>query len=72
MGKDELAAVLREDTELLARFGLRLLSVEGGVQAAVEDEVKGRKQIHPWNVLTIDEKTWGWLRPILEQVDEKS
>lgn len=69
MGKEELATAVREDTELLRQFGLRLLSVDGGVRAAVESEVGtddgGKEQIHPWNVLTIDNKTWRWLRPIL-------
>jgi hypothetical protein len=69
MGKAELAEAVREDAELLGKFGLRLLSVDGGVRAAIESELKqnrrGEDQINPWNVLTIDNKTWRWLRPIL-------
>lgn len=53
-----------EDTELLAHFGLRLLSVQSGVRAAVEEELKGER-IDPWNVLEINTKTWAWLRPLL-------
>ena len=56
--------VVREDENLLAGFGLRLLSVQCGIRAAVEDELKGGR-VNPWNVLTIDEKTWGWMRPLL-------
>lgn len=64
MGRDRYEKAVREDEELLQTFGLRLLSVDGGVRAAIEEEVTG-KRINPWNVVTIDEKTWTWLRPLL-------
>jgi hypothetical protein len=64
MGREEYEEAVREDTELLNKFGLQLLSVNSGVRAAVQDELKDGR-INPWNVLTIDEKTWMWLRPLL-------
>lgn len=64
LGKDNLAEAVREDGKLLNSYGLKLLSVEGGVQAALMSEVRGSK-VHPWNVISINNKTWEWLRPIL-------
>jgi hypothetical protein len=67
MGQSKYEEVLREDAELLHGFGLKLLAVQGGVRAAVEDEIKGDR-INPWNVVTIDEKTWDWLHPLLRRL----
>lgn len=64
MGKDALATAIKEDFDLLQHFGLRLLSVESGVRAVVESEVRDGP-VSPWNVMTIENKTWDWLRPIL-------
>jgi hypothetical protein len=64
MGQDALATAIREDFDLLQHFGLRLLSVEGPITAAVESEVRDGA-VNPWNVMTIENKTWDWLRPIL-------
>jgi len=64
MGHDRYEEVLQEDIKLLEDFGLRLLSIDGGVRAAVEGEIKGNR-INPWNVVALDEKTWDWLRPLL-------
>jgi hypothetical protein len=69
MGSEKYEEVLKEDADLLHGFGLHLLSVEGGVRAAVEAECKvdkkGKLVVNPWNVVTIHEKTWDWLRPLL-------
>ena len=62
-----LEEVVQEDGKLLADFGLRLLSIEGGVRAAVEDELRNNR-VNPWNVVSIDEKTWDWLRPLLHRL----
>ncbi len=69
MGKRVFEEVLKEDTILLSGFGLRLLSVDSGVRAAKQAEVKGDR-INPWNVLGIDSKTWKWLRPLLQELSE--
>lgn len=69
-GQEAYEKAIDEDTELLKHFGLRLLSVQGGVRAAVESELKG-KRIDPWNVLEISTKTWGWLRPFLVELKHK-
>lgn len=68
-GQRAYEEAFNEDAALLASFGLRLLSVQGGVRAAVEDEVKG-KRINPWDVMEINMKTWGWLRPLLIELRE--
>ena len=61
----EYEQVVGEDVTLLSRYGLRLLSVEGGgVRAAVESELRGNK-VNPWNVIEISPKTWNWIRPLL-------
>ena len=57
-------AAVREDSVLLRMFGLTLLSVDCGVSAAVDREVRNGR-IHPWNVVRLDDKTWNWLRPLL-------
>lgn len=64
IGREKYEKVVGEDVELLNLFGLRLLSVHSGVRAAVEVEIK-EDRINPWNVVSIDEKTWTWLRPLL-------
>ena len=69
LGQAKFEAVVAEDEELLKAFGLRLLSVEGGLSAALEAEVKGGK-VHPWHVAEISSKTWGWLRPLLLELSK--
>ena len=69
MGKRALDEALREDTILLSDFGLQLLSVESGVRAAKKDEVK-EGRVNPWNVVGIDSKAWGWLRPLLKELQD--
>ena len=66
--------VVEEDRQLLDRYGLLLMAVDCGVHVAVKDELrtdkKGKLIINPWNTLTLDEKTWGWLRPRLARLAE--
>ena len=61
--------VLEADRELLREFGLRLLSVDSGVQVVVEREVRG-KQVHPWHVTAIPDKAWSILHPLLAELRE--
>jgi hypothetical protein len=69
MGEEELQKVVKEDEQLLQEFGLRLLSVESGVSAAIEKQVKG-KRINPWDVMRFDDSIWSWLRPLLVEMRE--
>lgn len=69
MGQTRLDEVVKEDEELLKHFGLQLLSIQGCLSAAIDSEVKDGK-VHPWNVVEISSKTWGWLRPILSAARE--
>ncbi len=68
MGRREFEAAVEEDQELLAQFGARLMSVQGGVRAALECELKSDGKVHPWNLVGVDEKTWEWLRPLLVEL----
>lgn len=64
-GRREYECLVEEDSQLLKKYGLRLLSVEGGgIRAAVEGELRGSK-INPWNVIEINLKAWNWIRPLL-------
>jgi hypothetical protein len=63
-GKRALEEAVAEDAALLRDFGARLLSVQGGLRVAMEKELRGDK-VHPWNVVSIDTKTWEWVRPLL-------
>lgn len=69
MGRDRYTEVLKEDTELLHTYGLKLMSVESGLTVAVESELRGDR-IHPWNLIEINEKTWKWLRPLLVRLKQ--
>lgn len=62
--------VVAEDSRLLDRYGLQLLAVDCGVHAAVKGELDRSGRVNPWNTVTLDEKTWHWLRPILVRLDE--
>lgn len=70
MGQQHYDEAIREDEELLREFGLRLLSVQGGLSTARIDETGEKGRIHPWDILNIDARTWKWLRPILIQARE--
>lgn len=63
-GSEAYRQVLKEDAELLALYGLRLMGIEGGVSAAVEAEIEGNR-IDPWVVVEINGKAWKWLYPLL-------
>lgn len=67
VGPDRYREVLKEDSDLLNLYGLKLMCVESGLTAAVEAETRGGK-IHPWNVVEMNEKTWKWVRPLLERL----
>lgn len=69
LGQGRFEEAVEEDETLLSEFGLRLLSVEGGLSAALESEVKGGK-VHPWHIAEINAKTWGWLRPLLLELSK--
>lgn len=64
VGPDRYREVLKEDADLLQLYGLKLMCVESGLTAAVEEEIRDER-IHPWNVVEMNEKTWKWMRPLL-------
>lgn len=68
-GQRAFDEAVAEDEALLQHFGLRLLSVQAGLRAAVEAEIHEGK-VHPWNIVEINMKTWGWLRPLLVRLQE--
>jgi len=63
-GRAAFEAAIDEDKGLLEFHGLRLLSVDGCIRAAVLAELKG-KRVNPWNVIELSPKAWDFLRPIL-------
>jgi hypothetical protein len=69
LGRDAYEAAVNEDVKLLENFGLKLLSVDECVRAAVISELRGNT-VHPWNVIEISTKVWDWLRPLLLQLRE--
>ena len=71
MGNEELERVVREDEALLKEFGLKLLSVESGLQVAIEKEIKGQKRVNPWNVINFGDKSWSLLRPLLVELSSR-
>jgi hypothetical protein len=68
-GSDAYRQVLKEDTELLRGFGLKLMSVESGISAAVLDELEGDR-IDPWTIMDINMKVWKWLYPLLHRLNK--
>ncbi len=67
-GPEALEQAYKEDAQLLEIFGLRLLSIESGVRAAVIAEVGENKRVQPWHVVSFDDKTWSFIRPLLERL----
>lgn len=63
-GRSAYDEAVREDEELLAKYGLRLLSIEAGISFAVEDRVKGNR-INPWDVIELTSSAWDVVRPLL-------
>lgn len=68
MGRKEFESAVDADKELLEEFGARLMSVQGGIRAALECEIKPDGKVHPWTLVGVDEKTWEWLRPLLVEL----
>lgn len=63
-GTEAYRQVLKEDSDLLNNYGLKLMSVEGGISAAVIEEIEGNR-IDPWAIMEINMKIWKWLHPLL-------
>lgn len=68
-GQEVYERVLKEDEQLLKRFGLKLVNVSSGVTFAVEAELRG-KTVHPWNALNLTAGAWEALRPLLVRLAE--
>ena len=66
-GRAHYEKVIDEDKALLEEFGARLLSVHSGVRVALEKDLREEK-IHPWNIRSMDGRTWEWIRPLLEEL----
>lgn len=75
-GKKEYDRVVQQDMALLKHIGASLLSVEssGGVRVTLDKELRpssGRTKIHPWQVVELDPRVWEWLRPHLEELQQR-
>jgi hypothetical protein len=63
-GKKEFEQAVEEDKQLLGSFGLGLLSVRNGLRVVLKKSVRGDR-INPWDVIEVNARLWGWLRPLL-------
>jgi hypothetical protein len=63
-GKQSYEKAIEEDQALLGEFGMGLLSVQNGPRVVIKRLLRGDR-INPWDVLQINAKLWGWLRPLL-------
>lgn len=68
-GREFFQAAVEEDQELLAEFGMILLSVDSGLRIAVKKSLRGKK-INPWDAIEMSSRIWGWLRPLLVELAE--
>ncbi len=68
-GKRIFQAAVEEDQKLLDGLGLGLLSVEHGLRVVLKRAVRG-DHINPWDVIEVSPKFWGWLRPLLLELEE--
>lgn len=69
MGEEAFKQAVDEDEELLREFGLKLLSVDCGVQAAAAKEVKGGR-VNPWSVIHFGGKEWNFVRALLLELKQ--
>ena len=67
--KERYREVLKEDSDLLEQYGLKLLCVQGGLTVAliedIEYDAQDRPVLHPWHRIEIHGRVWKWLRPLL-------
>ena len=68
-GRTAYDEAVKEDEDLLAAYGLRLLSIQSGITFAVEDKLRGPK-IKPWDMVEMTAKAWETFRPILLRLQE--
>ena len=67
--KEEFAKLVKEDKELLSKFGLVISSLDPGVSAHIEEFIESNeneKLFYPdFSTVNLDATTWWWLRPLL-------
>jgi len=68
-GKESLRKAVEEDQELLGTFGMGLLSVDNGLRVVLKKSLRDER-INPWDVIEVNSKLWGWLRPLLVELVE--
>jgi hypothetical protein len=66
-GEARYREMIARDNELLSRFGMKLLSVSGGVSLVPLQKKQGK--VNPWDVLTVPNSVWEWINPLLEELD---
>lgn len=67
-GRRVFDLVREEDRELLASYGLRLLSVQSGIRFAVEEDINGK--VNPWDMIELTTSAWHVIRPLLVRLGE--
>jgi len=68
-GERVYEAAVQEDRRLLRELGATLLSVDNGPRIVVEKWMRGDR-VNPWDVIQVNAKLWGWLRPLLVELIE--
>ena len=66
-GQQHYEAAVEEDQVLLGEFGLGLLSVRNGPRVVLQKALRGER-VNPWDVIQINAKLWGLLRPLLVEL----
>jgi hypothetical protein len=70
LGAEVFRQAVEEDTQLLEYYGMRLLSVEGGIRM-YSLSLGDKKRVNPWDVVHIAPKVWSWARPLLMELRER-
>jgi len=65
----KLNEVVEEDRQLLEALGSKLLSIEAGIRFVPSDREK-EGHVNPWDVLSLDERAWDWIRPLLIELHQ--
>jgi hypothetical protein len=68
-GSKQFAKVVEEDQRLLGAFGLGLLSVNNGLRVVFKGAIRGDR-VNPWDVIEVNTRLWGWLRPLLAELQD--
>jgi|TARA_R110002020_G_scaffold417687_1_gene626903 hypothetical protein len=67
-GEARYREMIAKDNEILAQFGMKLLSVSGGISLVPVVQSSGR--VNPWDVMNVPNSVWEWINPLLEELGQ--